>query len=110
MKTIKNRLIISFILASTLNVIAQDYSKQINTFKQSFTEKSTEKVNTFLSSLLKFNPIPTLNTPAIIINIVKQLPKSNNLIIVESDTGKTKVKYDFEPFWSRFKRQSKLLE
>lgn len=96
MKTIKITLIISFILVSTLNVVAQDYSKQINAFKQSFVEKNTEKLNPYLSSVLKFDPIPVANTPAIIANIVKQLPKLNSLIIVESDTGKVKVKYDFE--------------
>ncbi len=96
MKTIKITLIISFILVSTLNVIAQDYSKQINAFKQSFAEENTEKLNPFLSSVLKFDPIPVANTTAIIANIVKQLPKLNSLIIVESDTGKAKVKYDFE--------------
>ena len=96
MKNIKNTLIISFILVSTLNVSAQDYSKQINAFKQSFAEKSIEKLNPFLSSVLKFDPIPAANTPAIIANIVKQLPKLNSLIIVESDTEKAKVKYDFE--------------
>ncbi len=96
MKTIKITFIISFILVSNLNVIAQDYSKQINAFKQSFAEKSTAKLNPFLSSVLKFDPIPVANTTAIIGNIVKQLPKLNSLIIVESDTGKAKVKYDFE--------------
>lgn len=96
MKTIKITLIISFILVSTLNVIAQDYSKQINAFKHSFAEENTEKLNPFLSSVLKFDPIPVANTTAIIANIVKQLPKLNSLIIVESDTRKAKVRYDFE--------------
>ncbi len=85
-----------FLFVSLFSVQAQDYSEQIEAFKQSFTEKNTEKINPYLSSELKFDPIPVANTSAIMDNIVSQLPKLNDLIILESEKGKAKVKYDFD--------------
>jgi len=81
---------------SSFALMAQDYSVQVDAFKQSFFEKNTAKLKPHLSSELKFDPIPIANTPAIMENIVSQLPKLNNMTILESEKGKAKVKYDFE--------------
>ncbi|MGB5820972.1 MAG: alpha/beta hydrolase [Saonia sp.] len=82
-------------LSSSFGVIAQDYSKQIAAFEKSFSEKSTVPLNEFVSPTLKFDPIPVTNTPAILNNIVSNLPKLNSMAILESSEGKAKVKYDF---------------
>ncbi|MEM7086675.1 MAG: hypothetical protein AAF489_10865 [Bacteroidota bacterium] len=74
---------------------AQDYSQQINSFKQSFEEKSVVPLKPFVSSELKFDPIPVANTPAILNNIVSNLPKLNSMKIIESSEGMAKIKYDF---------------
>jgi dienelactone hydrolase len=77
------------------SVVAQDYSKQIDAFKQSFDEKSVAPLSDFVSPELKFDPIPAANTPAILNNIVSNLPKLNAMTILESSEGKAMVKYDF---------------
>ena len=59
-----------FIISISMHVSAQDYSKQVNVFKQSFIEKRTKNLNQYLSSELKFDPIPISSTPAVITNIV----------------------------------------
>ncbi|MEO2052553.1 MAG: dienelactone hydrolase family protein [Allomuricauda sp.] len=82
-------------LCTSFGAIAQDYSKQINAFEQSFSEKSVTPLKEFVSPELKFDPIPAANTPAILNNIVSNLPKLNSMTIIESSEGKAKVKYDF---------------
>jgi dienelactone hydrolase len=77
------------------SVLAQDYSKQIEAFKQSFTEKSAAPLSEFVGHELKFDPIPAANTPAILNNVVSNLPKLNTMMILESSEGKARVKYDF---------------
>ena len=97
-KILKIQKIVSvFILlfSISMHLSAQDYSKQVNAFKQSFIEKSTENLNSHLSSELKFDPVPISSTPAVMTNIVSQFPKLNNLFIIEDEKGKAKVKYDF---------------
>lgn len=79
----------------TQSIIAQDYSKQIDAFKQSFSEKSVAPLKEYVSPELKFDPIPVANTPAILNNIVSNLPKLNSMTILENAEGKAKVKYDF---------------
>src|SRR6056297_1551314 len=79
----------------TQSVVAQDYSKQIEAFEQSFAEKSVAPLSDFVGSELKFDPIPAANTPAILNNIVSNLPKLNAMTILESSEGKARVKYDF---------------
>lgn len=80
---------------TSFGAIAQDYSKQINAFEQSFSEKSVTPLKEYVSPELKFDPIPVANTPAILNNIVSNLPKLNSMTILESSEGKAKVKYDF---------------
>jgi len=77
------------------SIAAQDYSNQIEAFEQSFSEKSVKPLNQYISATLKFDPIPVANTPAILNNIVSNLPKLNSMIILESSDGQAKVKYDF---------------
>jgi dienelactone hydrolase len=84
-----------FMLSISMHMTAQDYSKQVNAFKQSFVEKSTENLNSHLSSELKFDPIPVSSTPTVMTNIVSQFPKLNSITILESENGKAKIKYDF---------------
>ncbi|MHA7056478.1 alpha/beta hydrolase [Aquimarina sp. M1] len=76
-------------------ILAQDYSKQIKAFEKSFSEKSVAPLQAYVSPTLKFDPIPVANTPAILKNIVSNLPKLNSMAILESSKGKAKVKYDF---------------
>ncbi len=80
----------------SLSLVAQDYSKQVNAFAQSFADKNTKALQPYISTQLQFKPIPIANTPAILTNIVTNLPKPNNMTIVESEQGKAKVAYDFE--------------
>lgn len=91
----KKTTIFLLILGTSFGAIAQDYSKQINAFEQSFSEKSVIPLNEYVSPKLKFDPIPVANTPTILTNIVRNLPNLNSMTILESSEGKTKVKYDF---------------
>ena len=86
-----------FILAvcTSLGAIAQDYSKQIKAFENSFSQKSVTPLEEHVSPELKFDPIPVANTPAILTNIVSKLPKLNSMTILEHSKGEAKVKYDF---------------
>ena len=86
-------LVLAFSLS--LGAMAQDYSKQVAAFKQSFDEKSVEPIKPYVSNELKFDPIPVANTPAILNNIVSNLPKLNSISILDSSKGIAKVKYDF---------------
>ncbi len=76
-------------------LLAQDYSKQIDAFTKSFSDKTTEAIQSYMSPKLQFGKIPVANTPAIMNNIVKNLPKLNSMTIIESEKGKAKVAYDF---------------
>lgn len=77
---------------------SQDYSKQIEAFTKSFANKDIEVLKPHLSDKLQFGKIPVENTPAIMGNIVKNLPQLNSMLIVESEEGKAKVAYDFVGF------------
>ncbi len=94
-KTPKTNMILLFIFGTSTFVFAQDYTKQISAFEQSFSEKSTEPISPFLSNELKFDPIPIANTSAILENIVSKLPKLNSLTILETFKDKANVRYDF---------------
>ena len=88
----------AFFLLTTctcLGAIAQDYSKQISAFEQSLSEKSVTPLDVYVSPDLKFDPVPVANTPAILNNIVNNLPKLNSIIVLERLKGKAKIKYDF---------------
>lgn len=91
----KKASILLLALSIGISSMAQDYSKQIAAFEQSFTEKSVTPLNECVSPVLKFDPIPAANTPAILNNIVSNLPKLNSMTIMESVEGKAKIKYDF---------------
>ncbi|GMN06183.1 hypothetical protein MTsPCn5_15720 [Croceitalea sp. MTPC5] len=91
----KKTSILLIALTISLNAIAQDYSKQITAFEQGFAEKSVTPLKDYVSAELKFDPIPVANTPAILANIVSNLPKLNSMAILESSEGKAKIKYDF---------------
>lgn len=94
----KNVTTILLLSLMTTGLYSQDYSKQIDAFTKSFSDKNTEAIQPFLSAELKFGKIPEANTPEIINNIVKNLPKLNSMTIVESERGKAKVVYDFVGF------------
>lgn len=80
---------------STSSAIAQDYSAQVDAFKQSLSEKSVEPLKVYISPQLKFDPIPAANTPAVLANIVSNLPKLNSIAILESSQGIAMIRYDF---------------
>ena len=94
-KTSKIFVILFFSFSTITTAFAQDYSKQIEAFKQSFAEKSVTPLKQYVSPELKFDPIPVANTPVILTNIVSNLPKLNSITIIESSQGIAKVKYDF---------------
>ena len=94
-RTSKNATILLLIFFTTFGAIAQDYSKQINAFAQSLSEKSVTPLEEYVSPNLKFDPIPVANTPAILTNIVNNLPKLNSMTILESLEDEAKVRYDF---------------
>ena len=93
--TSNKTIVLLLMLYTSFGAIAQDYSKQINAFEQSFSEKTVTPLKEYVSPELKFDPIPVANTPAILNNIVSNLPKLNSMTILESSEGKAKVKYDF---------------
>ncbi|MDG5491988.1 lysophospholipase [Psychroserpens sp. SPM9] len=96
LKLMKNRSIGILLFLTTFCATGQDYSKQIDAFAKSFAEKNTTAISAFMSSELKFVDIPTTNTPAIMKNIVSNLPKLKSMTLIESKQGSAKVKYDFE--------------
>lgn len=91
----KRATLIVLTLFSSTAFFAQDYSKQIEAFAKSFNDKTIEAINPYISPKLQFGQIPAANTPAIMKNIVTNLPKLNSMSIIESETGKAKVAYDF---------------
>ncbi len=95
-KTSKTVSILIIALCTSISVVAQDYSKQVGAFAKSLTEKDVTALNQHLSPELKFDPIPVANTPTVINNIVKQLPKLISMTVLKNENGKAKVKYDFE--------------
>lgn len=96
-KNTKTMVIVSTLFLSVTGS-AQDYAKQVAAFTKSFADKNTEALQPYMSDSLKFGKIPVANTPAIMGNIVKNLPKLNSMTIVESEKGKAKVAYDFVGF------------
>lgn len=97
-KNYVNRTLVLILFLSSFYMQAQDYSKQISAFSKSFADKNTTALTPFISTELKFGQIPAVNTPAIMSNIVKNLPKLNSMTIVDSEKGKAKVAYDFVGF------------
>lgn len=94
----RNAKVMSLVLFSLLSapqLFAQDYSQQVNAFKQSFKTKSLEPIKPYIGKELKFDPIPIANTAAILKNIVTKLPQLNSLTILETSANKVQVKYDF---------------
>ncbi len=82
-------------ISGSLSLSAQDYSKQIDAFKESFEQKSIEPIKPYVGAGLKFDPVPVANTSAVLTNIVSNLPKLNSLVILETERVRVKVKYDF---------------
>ncbi|NAS30732.1 hypothetical protein GTQ40_07095 [Flavobacteriaceae bacterium R38] len=91
----KTGLFLFFLVMIILNVKAQDYSKQIDAFAKSFASKDISILQPYMSPELKFGKIPVANTPAIMKNIVTNLPKLNSMTIIDSEQGKAKIAYDF---------------
>ncbi|MHA7059626.1 dienelactone hydrolase family protein [Aquimarina sp. M1] len=94
-KTANKATVFVVTLCTTFAITAQDYSKQIKAFEQSFSKKSVVPLQEYISPNLKFDPIPVKNTLVILNNIVTNLPKLNAMRILESSEGKAKIKYDF---------------
>lgn len=94
-KASKTVSILLFAFSTVTCAIAQDYTKQMAAFEQSLAEKSVSPLKPYVSQELKFDPIPVANTPAVLNNIVSNLPKLNSVTIIESVQGMAKVKYDF---------------
>ena len=95
-RKMKNRILSFLLLLISSNLMAQDYSKQIDAFAKSFDTKNIEILLPHMSSELQFGQIPKSNTPAIMKNIVTNLPKLNEISILETEHRKVKVMYDFE--------------
>ena len=93
----RTAIVLTFALV-TLQISAQDYSKQVKAFQKSLETKNVEDIKPYLSKNLKFNPIPADKSIYIITNIVKNLPKAYSMKIVSSEKGKAKVEYDFDGF------------
>jgi dienelactone hydrolase len=89
---------LAFILSFTIptHLPAQEYSKQIKAFEDSFNQKDVSIIRPFLSDSLKFPPLPVQNTLPIITNIVTKLPELKSLQIQNYEQGNVSVKYDFE--------------
>ena len=94
LKQKRTNVVVLFLFVSS-TLFAQDYSKQVAAFAQSFSDKNTEAVNPYLSAQLQFGKIPVANTPAIMNNIVKNLPKLNTMSVIKNEAGRAKVAYDF---------------
>jgi len=83
------------LFATSITIKAQDYTPQIEAFTKSFAEKDATYVSAHASTALQFGSIPATNTPAILKNIVTNLPKLNSMTILEKEEGRALVKYDF---------------
>jgi len=94
-------IVIVLALFSSATIFAQDYSKQIEAFTKSFTDKNTKALQPYMSSKLQFGQIPAANTPTIMSNIVTNLPKLNSMTIIESTEGKAKIAYNFQALGKR---------
>lgn len=98
-----------------MSLSAQDYSKQVTAFKESFDAKTIDKVKPHLSSELKFKPLPVSNTLPILTNIVSKLPTLHSLTLLKNEEGKAKVKYDFAMLGEResyifFDKEGKIIQ
>jgi pimeloyl-ACP methyl ester carboxylesterase len=82
-----------FLIAPTVS--AQDYTKQVDALAESFNSKSIESVKTYLSADLQFGPVPAVNSPAILTQMVTNFPALNSLEIIKSKDGEAIVKYNF---------------
>lgn len=78
------------------NLMAQDYSTQVEALKKSLAEKESSYLKEHIVPELKFDPIPVQNTPAILKNLVNNLPQLNKIEILKSVPGKALVRYDFQ--------------
>ncbi|MGB3468234.1 MAG: dienelactone hydrolase family protein [Cyclobacteriaceae bacterium] len=100
--TTKIRAVITILAVFTsFNAVAQNYSKQINAFKESLDQKSVDPIKPYVSAALKFDPMPAANTQAILRNIVSNLPTLNSLEVLETTKGKARVEYNFERLGKR---------
>ncbi len=95
-KRSKKMTVIAMLFFSSIALYGQDYSKQIDAFAKSFADKNTTAISPHMSKALQFGTIPAANTPAIMKNIVTNLPTLNSMAILESEHGKAKIAYDFE--------------
>lgn len=97
-KKIVSACLILFLASTSFQLKAQsdNYSKQIKALKTSFESKNIEALKDYISSELKFRPIPAQNTIPILTNVTKQFPKLIEMRIIETKEGEALVFYNFE--------------
>jgi len=98
--TLYKATILLLTVCTSFGAIAQDYSKQIEAFEQSFSEKSVSPLKEYVSPTLKFDPVPAANTLAVLNNIVNNLP-FKSLKIIDVEAGKAKIYYNFDVMGER---------
>jgi len=91
--TVAGALVMLFALLDSVS--AQDYSQQIEAFKQSFVEKSVDPLKFFISPELAFFTYPASATQQILSQVFSNLPKLNSIQIIESNMGEAQVRYNF---------------
>ena len=74
----------------------EDYTLQIDAFKQGFLNKQIDEVKVYLSPELKLGPIPAEKTVPLLANILAQFPALNKMEIIKNGVGVEFVKYDFD--------------
>ncbi|MEQ9467935.1 MAG: hypothetical protein RLN88_11025 [Ekhidna sp.] len=85
------------VVLSVLSIqgFSQDYTAQVEAFRKSFENKDISHIKPHISPELKFDPVPVANTPAVLNNIVTNLPLIS-IKIIDVETGKAKVYYNFD--------------
>ncbi len=77
------------------NILAQDFSRQIDDFEQSFLKKDIKYIGKHLSSELQFDTIPTALTIPVLEDIIGQFPKIDKIVIINVDSLKATVQLHF---------------
>jgi len=72
-----------------------DYQKQIDAFKESFTQKNITPVKPYISSELSFFTYPAGATPQILAQVFSNLPPLNSIKITGSKPGEASIHYNF---------------
>lgn len=89
-------LIIGFSLtANQVHAQESTYKAQVDAIKQAFEDKTPNVLLPHISTELVFLPYPAIATKPILVQVFSNLPKLNELTILDTKEGEVLLKYDF---------------